>query len=132
MNARVRSAAERGSTESVSLRNETPRVYVFGPFRLDATRGSLTYGTEVVPLPERLLGLLLALIEANGCVVSRKSLATVLSPDEPVSEANLSQHVYMLRRILGERAKDHLYIMTAHNQGFRFASPVRVEPDSDA
>lgn len=109
------------------MRSETPWVYVFGPFRLDPTRGLLTYGTEVVPLPERLFSLLLALIEANGTVVSRKALAIVLSPAEPVSEANLSQHVYMLRRILGERAKDRLYIMTAHNKGFRFASPVSVE-----
>lgn len=105
---------------------ETPWVYVFGPFRLDPTRGLLTYGSEVVPLPERLFSLLLALIEANGTVVSRRQLAMVLSPDEPLSEANLSQHVYMLRRILGERAKDRLYIMTAHNKGFRFACPVSI------
>jgi adenylate cyclase len=82
----------------------------------------------VVPLPERLFALLLALIQANGNVVSRETLARALSPGERVSEANLSQHVYMLRRILGERAKDRLYIMTAHNRGFRFASPVSVVP----
>ncbi|HEY1976952.1 MAG TPA: tetratricopeptide repeat protein [Candidatus Baltobacteraceae bacterium] len=101
-------------------------VYVFGPFRLDPARGLLTYGSEVVPLPERLFALLLVLIQANGSVVSRRELAGVISSGEPVSEANLSQHVYMLRRILGERAKDRLYIMTAHNKGFRFASPVSV------
>jgi len=32
----------------------------------------------------------------------------------------------MLRRILGERAKDRLYILTAHNKGFRLACPVRA------
>lgn len=99
-------------------------VYIFGPFRLDPARGLLTYGSEVVPLPERLFALLLALIQANGSVVSRRELAAVISPGDRMSEANLSQHVYLLRRILGERAKDRLYIMTAHNKGFRFASPV--------
>lgn len=131
MDARVRSIAERGTTENVSLQNETPWVYVFGPFRLDPARGLLTYGTDVMPLPERLFGLLLALIQANGSVVGRKELAQILSPDEPVSEANLSQHVYMLRRILGERAKDRLYIMTAHNKGFRFAAPVSIVVPSE-
>jgi DNA-binding winged helix-turn-helix (wHTH) protein/tetratricopeptide (TPR) repeat protein len=106
-------------------------VYRFGPFRLDPLRGLLTYGADVVPLPERLFALLLALIQANGSVVSRRALAEVLAPDEPVSEANLSQHVYMLRRILGERAKDRLYIMTAHNKGFRFAAPVSVVMPSE-
>jgi tetratricopeptide (TPR) repeat protein len=37
----------------------------------------------------------------------------------------------MLRRILGERAKDRLYIMTAHNKGFRFAAPVSIVVPQD-
>ncbi|HKE38137.1 MAG TPA: tetratricopeptide repeat protein, partial [Candidatus Baltobacteraceae bacterium] len=125
----MRTVVEKGTTGS--LRAEAPWVYVFGPFRLDPTRGLLTYGSEVVPLPERLFALLLALIQANGSVVSRRALAEVISSAELVSEANLSQHVYMLRRILGERAKDRLYIMTAHNKGFRFASPVSVVVPSE-
>jgi tetratricopeptide (TPR) repeat protein len=77
-------------------------------------------------LPERLFGILLALIQANGRVVSRETLAAIISPDGPVSEANLSQHVYMLRRILGERARDRLYVVTSHSKGFRFAGPIGV------
>lgn len=130
MEARVRT--ETGSL-GPSAPAPTPWVYAFGPFRLDPNRGLLTYGNEVVPLPERLFGILLALIQANGRVVSREALTAIISPDGPVSDANLSQHVYMLRKILGERARDRLYVMTAHSKGFRFAAPVSViaAPEED-
>lgn len=106
-------------------------VYAFGGFRLDPNRGLLTYGSEVVPLPDRLFALLLALISANGSVVTRESLARAMSPDDDMSEQSLAQHMYLLRRILGERARDRLYIMTVHSRGFRFTAPVTVVNPSD-
>lgn len=131
MESRVRAIAEKGVAGKGAW-TEPAWVYVFGPFRLDPNRGLLTYGSEVVPLPERLFALLLALIQANGSVVSRQTLVSVLSPEGGVSQANLSQHMYMLRRILGERARDRLYIMTARNKGFRFTAPVSVVVPSDS
>lgn len=102
-------------------------VYVFGPFRLDPERGLLACGSEIVPLPQRLLEILQALVEANGALVSREKLHSILWPQRGVTENNLSQHVYMLRRVLGERAGDRRYIATVHNRGFRFAAPVSIE-----
>ena len=104
--------------------SEQTWAYVFGPFRLDPVRGLLACGDDVVPLSERLFNILFALVAANGRVVSRQSLAEIVSPHGPMSDANLSQHVYLLRRILGERARDRSYIVTAHSKGFRFAAPV--------
>jgi DNA-binding winged helix-turn-helix (wHTH) protein/Tfp pilus assembly protein PilF len=103
-----------------------PWLYVFGPFRLDPTRGLLHFGSEIVPLPGRLLQLLLALIAANGGVVEKDTLALSLWPDGDATDGNLSQHMYMLRRILGERARDRAYVMTVHGKGYRFAAPVSV------
>jgi DNA-binding winged helix-turn-helix (wHTH) protein len=117
---------------------ESPRqapsqwLYAFGRFQLDPIRRLLTYGSEVIPLPERLFTLLLALIQANGSVVSREALSALIWPAGTMSDANLSQHMYMLRRILGERARDRLYVMTAHNKGFRFTAPVSVIVPSDS
>lgn len=109
----------------------SPMVYAFGPFRLDPERGLLTYGSEVVPLPQRLVDILRALVEANGTVVSREVLHAMIWPERGVPENNLSQHVYMLRRALGERAGDRLYIATVHNLGFRFVAPVTIEHPSE-
>lgn len=103
-----------------------PWVYAFGPFRLDPTRGLLTYGNEVVSLPERLITILVTLIRANGMVVAREELHALIWPDGGIGDNNLSQHIYMLRRALGERANDRLYISTVHNKGFRFIAPISV------
>ena len=101
-------------------------VYAFGPFRLDLRRECLTYGVERIALPDRLYSILLALVRANGSLVSREELHALIWPGSAVSDNNLSQHVYMLRRLLGERAGDRLYIATAHRKGFRFVARVRV------
>ncbi|MBV8491219.1 MAG: winged helix-turn-helix domain-containing protein [Candidatus Eremiobacteraeota bacterium] len=117
----------------VKPRRASPQwLYAFGPFRLDPTRRLLTYGSEIIPLPERLYILLLALIQANGNVVGREVLSALIWPDGAPSDGNLSQHIYMLRRVLGERASDRLYVMTAHNKGFRFTAPISVVMPSEA
>src|ERR1700727_2768300 len=103
-----------------------PWLYVFGSFRLDPMRGLLHFGSEIVPLPGRLLQLLLALIAANGNVVEKDTLALALWPDGDATDGNLSQHMYMLRKILGERARDRSYVMTVHGKGYRFAAPVSI------
>jgi DNA-binding winged helix-turn-helix (wHTH) protein len=109
-------------------------LYSFGPFQLDPIRRLLTCGSEVIPLPERLFTLLSALIQANGTVVGREALSALIWPEGAPSDANLSQHIYMLRRVLGERARDRLYVMTAHNKGFRFTAPISVvaPPETEA
>ena len=99
-------------------------TYTFGSFRLDTARRLLFSGDEITPLPERAFQLLLLLIEAAGEVVSKETLAARVWPESTVSDANLSQHVYLLRRMLREKATDRSYIMTVSRRGFRFAAPI--------
>jgi DNA-binding winged helix-turn-helix (wHTH) protein/Flp pilus assembly protein TadD len=103
-------------------------TYAFGPFTLDTSRRLLLRGSQVTPIPERLFQVLLLLIVANGSVVDKETLASTVWPDCAVSDGNLAQHVYMLRQLLRERAKDHSYIMTVAGKGYRFAVPVSVLP----
>jgi DNA-binding winged helix-turn-helix (wHTH) protein/tetratricopeptide (TPR) repeat protein len=100
--------------------------YVFGPFRLDPMRRLLVHGSDVVSLPERTFQILLLLIQGGGNVVEKETLAAKVWPDSAVSDGNLSQHIYMLRQTLGERASDRSYIMTVSGKGWRFAAPVEV------
>jgi DNA-binding winged helix-turn-helix (wHTH) protein/Flp pilus assembly protein TadD len=101
-------------------------VYCFGNFRFDSLRRLLFRGSDVSPLSERLALILTQLIQANGSIVNKEALAVSVWPDEAVSDANLTQHIYMLRRLLGERASDHAYILAVPRQGYRFALPVTV------
>jgi DNA-binding winged helix-turn-helix (wHTH) protein/Flp pilus assembly protein TadD len=101
-------------------------VYAFGSFRLDPSRGLLYHGADVTPLPDRLARLLVLLIHANGSVIDKETIASRIWPETTVSDGNLSQHVYMLRQLLDERAKDRAYVMTVRGKGYRFVTPVSV------
>jgi DNA-binding winged helix-turn-helix (wHTH) protein/Flp pilus assembly protein TadD len=103
-----------------------PPVYTFGSFRFDPTRGLLTHGAAVTPLPDRLAQLLVLLIHANGDVIDKETIATRIWPDSAVSDGNLSQHMYMLRQLLDERAADRTYLMTVRGKGYRFVAPVSI------
>ncbi|HTA54581.1 MAG TPA: winged helix-turn-helix domain-containing protein [Candidatus Acidoferrales bacterium] len=101
-------------------------IYAFGSFRFDPARGLLSQGTSVVPLPARLSQLLVLLIHANGDVIDKETIASRVWPDTAVSDGNLSQHMYMLRQLLDERARDRAYVMTVRGRGYRFVAPVSV------
>ncbi len=109
-----------------------PVAYRFGPFRLEPLRRVLLRGNSVVPLPERLYAILILLIRAGGNVVGKDVLAAEVWPGSDLTDGNLSQHVYLLRQLLGESARDRSYVMTVPGRGYRFAAPVTLElPDGD-
>lgn len=101
-------------------------IYAFGSFRFDPVRGLLSNGPSVVPLPERLSRLLSLLIHANGSVIDKDTIASRVWPDAAVTDGNLSQHMYMLRQLLNERAHDREYVMTVRGKGYRFVAPISV------
>jgi DNA-binding winged helix-turn-helix (wHTH) protein/tetratricopeptide (TPR) repeat protein len=110
----------------MNVQTRSPSCYTFGAFRFDPSRGVLYHGTETVALPERLARLLGLLIQANGEVIDKDVIATRIWPDTIVTDRNLSQHVYMLRQMLEERARDRAYIVTVRGRGYRFVAPVSV------
>jgi DNA-binding winged helix-turn-helix (wHTH) protein/Flp pilus assembly protein TadD len=115
----------------IEASNRTP-VYAFGSFRFDPARGLLTHGRAVVALPERLTRLLGLLIHANGNVIDKETIASRVWPEAVVSDGNLSQHMYMLRQLLDERAKDRAYVVTVRGKGYRFVAPVSVVAPTQA
>src|ERR1700758_5116797 len=108
-----RNSARTGVSDDSNIR------YVFGAFTLDPRRGTLRYGATIVAMSDRLFQILLALVRANGATLSREELHSIIWPGGAMPDNNLSQHVYLLRKTLGERAGDRLYIMTSHGRGFR-------------
>jgi DNA-binding winged helix-turn-helix (wHTH) protein/tetratricopeptide (TPR) repeat protein len=107
-------------------------VYEFGEFRVDAVKRRLFRGGVPVPATVRALDLLIALIERRGEVVSKDDLLRIVWSDCVVQEANLSQNVFVLRKILGERPSDHQYILTVPGRGYCFVADVRDLADAAA
>src|SRR5688572_18916815 len=101
------------------------RVYEFGPFRLHATRRALLRDGRPVPLTSKAFDTLLVLVERSGEVLPKGEMMDALWPDTAVEENNLTQHVSMLRKALGERAGAHRYVVTVPGRGYSFVAEVR-------
>lgn len=65
-------------------------------------------------------------MHANGSLIDKETIASQVWPDSIVSDGNLSQHMYMLRQLLDERARDRAYVVTVRGKGYRFVAPVTV------
>jgi DNA-binding winged helix-turn-helix (wHTH) protein len=105
-----------------------PPIYRFGEFRLDVGRRLLFRHSQALPLPERIFQILLMLVEANGAIVQREEIASRVWPDAAVADGNIAQHVYLLRRLLGEHARDRGLVIAVSRQGYRLSAAVVLEP----
>jgi len=108
------------------MSNGANRLYEFGPYRIDPSRNLLLRGSEPIPLTSKAFETLLTLVEHSDHDVSKEELMRTLWPDTFVEEANLVQHISMVRRALGETPHDRRYIITLPGRGYRFAEPVRT------
>src|SRR5580698_7013184 len=104
------------------------RLLEFGPFRIDLEQRILLRDRQPVPLSPKAFDLLLVLTQHGGQMVLKDDLMKTLWPDTFVEESNLGQHVFQLRKALGERPQDHTYIVTVPGRGYRFAQTVRAIP----
>jgi TolB-like protein/DNA-binding winged helix-turn-helix (wHTH) protein/Tfp pilus assembly protein PilF len=103
----------------------TGKLYEFGPYRLDKQKRQLWRDGQTVSLTAKAMEILVSLVERRGQVVSKNDLMETLWPNSYVEEGNLTQNVFLLRKALGETARDHNYIVTVPGTGYRFAADVR-------
>jgi eukaryotic-like serine/threonine-protein kinase len=100
-------------------------LYEFDAFRVDPVRRLLSRDGEPVAITPKAFSILLALLERPGEVVEKSDLLERVWPGAFVTEANLTQNVFSLRKCLGERANDNRYIVTVPGQGYSFAGDLR-------
>ena len=99
--------------------------YEFGPYRLDTGLCRLLRGDTLVPLSPKAFDLLAFLAARPNRVVSKSELIEALWPDTFVDEANLTQHVFTVRKALGMQPHGAAYIETVPRRGYIFAAVVR-------
>lgn len=112
--------------------------YEFGPFRLDADeRRVLRSGVElslnndgrIERLPPKAFDLLLLLVRNGNRMVGREELIEQLWPGTFVEENRLSDNISILRKFLGDNARNPEFIETVPKHGYRFLTDVRVVTD---
>jgi len=106
---------------------EKPRHFYFGTFHLDAEERLLRRDGVVEPLAPKLVDTLLVLVAHAGRLVTRDELVDAVWKDVAVTDASLTQNVWLLRQAIerdGGRA-----IETVARRGYRFVAPLgTVDP----
>ena len=110
-------------------------AYAFDDVVVDAVARRVTRGGEVVPIPDRHIGVLLHLLAHAGTVVSKDQLIASAWDGLAVTDNSLEQAISGLRRLLGDSPAGDPYIQTVPRQGYRFAgaatrTTVRASDDS--
>ena len=101
-------------------------AYEFGPYRIDAGERLLRRGAELIPLPPKVAGTLLVLVQNAGRMVDKSDLLKAVWPDTFVEEGALTRNISLLRKTLGDTGEVAAYIETIPRRGYRFVAPVRM------
>src|ERR1700734_994706 len=109
-----------------AMNADTKVVYEFGPFRMDPEKQVLLRDGQLIAVTPKAFETLLVLVRRGREVVSKEELLKEVWPDSFVEEANLSQHIFRLRKALGDTLEGERYIITLPGRGYRFAVPVRT------
>jgi len=108
----------------------TRAVYEFGDFHVDALQRLLRSRVDGKPitLTSKAFETLLFLVEHRGELIDKAALMKAIWPNVVVEENNLNQNISALRRVLGESATEHRFIVTVPGRGYRFVADVQVLP----
>ncbi len=107
------------------MRRMEPQIYEFGGFRIEVEKRVLLRNGKPLALTPKVFDTLLYLVQGRGEVLEKEALMRVVWPDTVVEENNLNQNISTLRRVLGEKRGENLYISTVPGKGYRFAASVR-------
>lgn len=98
-------------------------VWRFGPFELDPVNRWLVRNGEHVALQPKAFDILTILVRKAGELVARKELFDAVWPQTEVEDANLTNNITALRKVLGPGA-----ITAVPKYGYRFCMPVVTVP----
>lgn len=94
--------------------------YEFFEFRLDLEKQQLLKSGQPVQLSHKAFQILILLVQNSGQTTKKEDIFEQLWSDSFVEDANLTQHIYVLRKVLGRTPDGQSYIETVPRQGYRF------------
>jgi DNA-binding winged helix-turn-helix (wHTH) protein/TolB-like protein/Tfp pilus assembly protein PilF len=97
----------------------------FGIFRLDPVNRELLKDGEHIALTQKSFEILYFLIKNRGKMLKKDEILHVVWTESYVEEANLAQHIYMIRKVLKDNGDKTNYIETIPKYGYRFVGEVK-------
>ena len=104
-------------------------VYRFAGFTLEPAERRLSAAGKPIALTPKVFDTLVLLVEHAGHIVSKDQLMKELWPRGYVDESNLTKHIWLIRRALGEGETESRLIETVPKVGYRFIAPVSTAED---
>ncbi len=99
-------------------------VYRFGEFELDPDERRLLAHGQPVTLTPKVFDTLVLLVEQAGHAVTKDELMQALWPRGFVDESNLTKHIWLIRKALGDAGHGTRCIETVPKRGYRFVASV--------
>ncbi len=106
------------------------RVFEFGAFTLNSGARILTCNGESIQLTDKVFDILHVLARAGGEIVSKEQLVEQVWNGAPIGDSNISQHLLVARRALGDVHKPYRVIQTVHGSGYRMIPEVHLRLDA--
>jgi TolB-like protein/DNA-binding winged helix-turn-helix (wHTH) protein len=103
----------------------------FHPFQLDPENHCLWRGEERLQITPKAFDVLRYMVEKAGSLVTQEELLEALWPNTFVNPEVLRKYILEIRRVLGDRAENPVFIETVTKRGYRFVAPVTEEPTAD-
>lgn len=98
----------------------------FGPFVFDSATRQLLDGPTPAHLSPKSFDLLQVLLEHRPALVTKAELQDRVWPDVAVVEANVSNAIAEIRRVLRDDPKSPTFVCTVSRRGYRFCADVEV------
>ena len=108
----------------VKKSQDVPRFYSFSGFRLDTVNRELLRDGQPVQLTQKCFDTLVYLVRNHGRMLKKEEILGFVWREHFVEEANLAQHIYMIRKALKHSGESSKLIETIPKYGYRFVGRV--------
>ena len=98
----------------------------FDDFRVDVNGGRVLKLGDTLAITPKAFQVLLVLVQNSERTVEKETIYQQLWGDSFVEDANLTQHIYVLRKALGRTPSGGQYIETVARSGYRFSANVKA------
>src|SRR6266850_8176624 len=103
----------------------------FRSFRLDPANQCLWRGEKRVPITPKAFDVLRYLVEHPGRLVTQDEILEALWPETYVNPELIKKYILGIRKVLGDRHDQPIFIETLPRRGYQFVAPVSEDVVAD-
>src|SRR5580698_121371 len=102
-------------------------IFRFGDIEVREREFSIVKAAEVLPVEPKAFRVLLMLLRNSQKLITKEELLNAVWGDAAVTENSLTRAIALLRRLLGDDAREPRFIQTITSIGYRWLCPVTIE-----